>query len=229
MSLDDRMSFVLDEQGWSPAEIAQMLGIGRNALDARMSRARKGGTSKENMVSKQKNSPDPDVSLIDGADAPIRSLSEDRLGRRPFAQALAAEVMAAPVARGYVIGLTGPWGSGKTSILNMTVDALGDQAVVVQFNPWMFSGTEALVSSFFAEISKQLAKKETKLKDIAGKLATYGQVLSPLAAVFGAGGAVQGAANILQALSAAPSVFEQHQELRDHARGAGQAPRRRRR
>ncbi len=165
-------------------------------------------------MSKQKNSPDPDASLIDGADAPIRSLSEDRLGRRSFGQALAAEVMAAPAARGFVMGLTGPWGSGKTSILNMTVDAIGDQAVVVQFNPWMFSGTEALVSSFFAEIGKQLARKEAKLKGIAGKLATYGQLLSPLAAVVGAGTAVQGAASILEALSAAPSVFEQHQELR---------------
>ena len=165
-------------------------------------------------MSEQKNSPDPDALVIDAADAPIQSLSEDRLGRRSFARALAAEVMAAPAARGYVMGLTGPWGSGKTSILNMTVDAIGDQAVVVQFNPWMFSGTEALVSSFFAEIGKQLARKGAKLKGIAGKLAAYGQLLSPLAAVVGAGTAVQGAASILQGLSAAPSVFEQHQELR---------------
>ena len=164
-------------------------------------------------MSKQK-SPDPEAPLIDGADAPIRSLSEDRLGRRSFGQALAAEVMAAPAARGFVMGLTGPWGSGKTSVLNMTVDAIGDQAVVVQFNPWMFSGTEALVSSFFAEIGKQLARKEAKLKDVAGKLAAYGRLLSPLAAVVGAGTAVQGAASILEGLSAAPSVFEQHQELR---------------
>lgn len=41
MSFDDRMSFVLKEQGWSPAEIAQMLGIDRNTFDARISRARK--------------------------------------------------------------------------------------------------------------------------------------------------------------------------------------------
>jgi hypothetical protein len=41
MSFDDRMSFVLKEQGWSPAEIAQVLGIDRNTLDARISRARK--------------------------------------------------------------------------------------------------------------------------------------------------------------------------------------------
>jgi predicted KAP-like P-loop ATPase len=165
-------------------------------------------------MSKQKNTLDPAVSLIDGADAPIRSLSEDRLGRQSFAHALAAEVLAAPAARGYVMGLTGPWGSGKTSILNMTVDAIGDEAIVIHFNPWMFSGTEALVSSFFAEIGKQLDKKEAKLRGIASKLATYGQVLSPLAAVVGAAGAVHGATAILQALSAAPSVFDQYQELR---------------
>ena len=151
---------------------------------------------------------------IDAADAPIQSLTEDRLGRRRFAQALAAEVMAAPVTRGYVMGLTGAWGSGKTSILNMTVDAIGDTAIVVHFNPWMFSGTEALVSSFFSEISKQLGKKEAKLKNIANKLATYGQVLSPFAALAGAGGAAKGTVNILRAFAAQPSVFEQHRELR---------------
>jgi len=41
MSPDVGVSLVLGEQGWSRAEIAQMLGIGRNALDVRMSRARK--------------------------------------------------------------------------------------------------------------------------------------------------------------------------------------------
>jgi RNA polymerase sigma factor (sigma-70 family) len=41
MNSDDQMSFVLRERGWSPAEIAQMLGIDRNTLDVRISRARK--------------------------------------------------------------------------------------------------------------------------------------------------------------------------------------------
>ena len=63
------------------------------------------------------NSSDSDSPDIDGADAPIRTLSEDRLGRQAFAQALADAALAAPAARGYVMGFTGPWGSGKTSIL----------------------------------------------------------------------------------------------------------------
>lgn len=41
LSLQDRKAFLLLEQGWSPAEIARILGIARPALDARMSRARK--------------------------------------------------------------------------------------------------------------------------------------------------------------------------------------------
>lgn len=166
------------------------------------------------MRTEEEHNPDPTPSAAAASDTPIRSLSEDRMGRQAFARALAAEIMDAPVARGYVMGITGAWGSGKTSILNMTVDALGDAAAVVEFNPWMFSGTEALVASFFAEIGKQLDKKEAKLKGIAGKLATYGQYLSPIAAVVGAGTAVQGVTSLLQELSAAPSVLDQHRELR---------------
>ena len=68
-----------------------------------------------------------------------------------------------------------------------------------------------LASSFFAEISKQLSKKEARLKTIAGKFATYGQILTPAAALFGAGSAVQGAVSFAQAIAAGPSVYEQHE------------------
>jgi len=155
-----------------------------------------------------------DNEMIDQGDAPISTIDEDRLGRRPFAEALAAEIVAAPASRGYVMGLTGAWGSGKTSILNMTVDALGSQAIVVQFNPWMFSGTEALVSSFFEEVGKQLERRDSAFKSIAGKLAKYGHLLSPLASFVGAGSAVSAAADVIGELASQPSVFEQRQELR---------------
>lgn len=160
------------------------------------------------------DAPDQAASLIARADAPIRSLEEDQLGRGEFARALAAEVLAAPASRGYVMGLTGAWGSGKTSVLNMVAQAIADKAIVIHFNPWMFSGTEALVAAFFAEIGKQLEKKEAKLKAIAGKLAAYGQVLSPFAALAGAGAAADGTVRLLQAAAAPPSVFERHTELR---------------
>jgi hypothetical protein len=61
-----------------------------------------------------------------------------------------------------------------------------DGACGLQFNPRMFFGTDPR-QLVLCETGKQLDKNEAKLKDIAGKLATYGQLLLPLAAVVGAG------------------------------------------
>lgn len=165
-------------------------------------------------MTNQAESDEVEPPTIDQGDSPITSLRDDRLGRRAFAEALAAEILAAPARMGYVMGLTEPWGSGKTSILNMTIGLLRDEALVVQFNPWLFSGTEALISSFFEEIGKQLDRKGTKLEGIAEKLATYGHLLSPLASVVGVGGVVSAAADTLEKVSAKPSVLERRQELR---------------
>ena len=152
--------------------------------------------------------------MIDLGDAPIGNIGEDRLGRRSFAEALATEILAAPASRGYIMGLTGPWGSGKTSILNMTIEALGNQAIVVQFNPWMFSGTEALVGSFFEEIGKELNKRDSTFKAVAEKFARYGRLFLPLASLAGAGSAVTAAVDAVEGLISGPSVLEQREELR---------------
>lgn len=57
----------------------------------------------------------------------------------------------------------------------------------------MSSGTEALVSSFFEEIGKQLERRDSKFKSVADKLVAYGHLLSPIASLVGAGTAVSGA------------------------------------
>jgi len=41
MGPEDRAAFALADEGWTPVEIAQVLGISRGTLDTRMSRARK--------------------------------------------------------------------------------------------------------------------------------------------------------------------------------------------
>lgn len=152
---------------------------------------------------------------LTGSDHPIEKLSSDRLGRAHYACTLADEILSAPVEGGYVMGLTGPWGSGKTSILNMTVDALGDRALVVQFNPWLFSGTEDLLGMFFREVGKQLGEGTDALKELGAKLADYGRVLSPLAAFVNAQPIVDSATALLDKWTAGPSIVERRQELRE--------------
>ena len=54
---------------------------------------------------------------------------------------------------------------------------------MLDFNPWMFSGTEQLVDSFFREVSAQLHLKEGRLDAIATEVEAYGDLLSPVADV----------------------------------------------
>lgn len=115
-------------------------------------------------------------------DHPIEHAAEDALGRARFATLLAEEIRSLDAHQGAVVGILGPWGYGKTSLLNLIKDALdGEPAIpVVDFNPWLFSGTEQLVATFFEEMSAQLRLKRDKLSSIADQLEQYGEALSPL-------------------------------------------------
>ncbi|MCK1636944.1 hypothetical protein IVA95_04970 [Bradyrhizobium sp. 157] len=79
------------------------------------------------------------------ADAPITSASENLLGRGDFACALARILYRHRGSESLVIALRGEWGSGKTSIKNLAIEALippGETKMqVVTFNPWQW-GTD---------------------------------------------------------------------------------------
>ncbi len=91
------------------------------------------------------------------ADNPIRRPEEDALGRTKAAQSFADQTLSFDASEGAVVGVIGPWGCGKTSFVNLARSHLKDADVpILDFNPWMFSGTEQLVESFFIELSTQL-------------------------------------------------------------------------
>jgi energy-coupling factor transporter ATP-binding protein EcfA2 len=115
-------------------------------------------------------------------DNPIRSRDEDDLHRARFADGLASTIRTLDASHGAVVALLGPWGVGKTSLLNLIVENLAaqPQLVIIQFNPWLFSGTEQLVANFFAELASQLRVKLRKAGELADRLEAYGQALTPL-------------------------------------------------
>ncbi len=101
-------------------------------------------------------------------DRPKEHLADDRLGFAKFAQSLAQSIADLAPAEGIVLAVNGPWGSGKTTAVNMIVEALGelqrdgprrDEILPIRFNPWWFSEQEDLVKAFFAELSASLDKK----------------------------------------------------------------------
>lgn len=64
----------------------------------------------------------PNLSLA--TDTPIKVREQDLIGRIPFAERLADILKSAAGPESLVIGLYGPWGSGKTSVINLVENAL---------------------------------------------------------------------------------------------------------
>lgn len=73
--------------------------------------------------------------------------------------------------------------AGVGRIETMTVagdNPLGDGSVaLLDFNPWMFSGAEQLVESFFVELSAEL-KLSPDLAGVGEDLASYGEAFAGL-------------------------------------------------
>nr|WP_281063938.1 P-loop NTPase fold protein [Methanococcus voltae] len=76
---------------------------------------------------------------------------------------------------GFVIGLYGSWGSGKTFSLTKSLDTLNkeyengknkEKPEIVHFNPWYFAETDDLILRFFGVLSGALKDRQSKLKNI---------------------------------------------------------------
>lgn len=118
-------------------------------------------------------------------DSPIKSSADDALGRAPSAHEFAESIRELDASEGMVVGVLGAWGHGKSSFINLMREEF-DRApalTVVEFNPWMFSGSDQLVNFFFKEIAAQLSIRDTtRFGKIAKFLGEYGGVLEPLGA-----------------------------------------------
>lgn len=112
-------------------------------------------------------------------DHPIVLNQDDLLRRGPFAQIVAEEIQSLDVSHGTVVAITGPWGSGKTSFVNLIKNNLGVKITPVDFNPWFFSGSNDLLWRFFSEFADALDHQESKQKRLADSLKRYSQVLRP--------------------------------------------------
>ena len=96
-------------------------------------------------------------------DNPIGNHGDDLLERTGVADPFARQVLALDASEGATVGVFGPWGSGKTSFVNLARCTFKRANVpVLDFNPWMFSGAEQLVERFFAELSTAAGMREIR-------------------------------------------------------------------
>ena len=92
-------------------------------------------------------------------DLPITKSTEDKLNRGAFAKSLAKTISQYSFPASFTIGLYGEWGSGKTSLVNMMLEAVEDidnNAIIVRFNPWLCTDPKQLITQFFKQMSTHL-------------------------------------------------------------------------
>lgn len=76
---------------------------------------------------------------------------------------MAAALLAENKRRATIIGLTGGWGTGKSTVANFVVQrlrAVDPDIKVIPFEPWMVSTSEALAREFFKELGKAVLPKD---------------------------------------------------------------------
>lgn len=120
------------------------------------------------------------------SDRPSTDPAQDLFGHAPFAKTLAAAIRNYRSSDGIVLALYGPWGSGKSTVLAYVQHELEngpelDRPVVVQFNPWWFSGQEHLAKAFLGQLQAVLPSKHEKFKKVGDLLAEFSGAIGGVA------------------------------------------------
>lgn len=95
------------------------------------------------------------------AGSPIADENEDRLEHWPLVQELAKAIFGRSPKKGFVVGIEGEWGSGKSSLANLLENALASgkfpRTAVVRFSPWVVGTRSQLLGELFAELIRAAA------------------------------------------------------------------------
>lgn len=136
-------------------------------------------------------------------DKPIKLPDEDKFGFNSRTEMIADSISEMPNPEGTVIAINGPWGSGKSSLINLIRHHLDESLKkgdlkIVDFNCWWFSGSEALTIAYFRELYSAMEpsltwKTRIPLKIALSKLGRYlslvnvgiaGKIISTIGKIF---------------------------------------------
>ena len=99
-----------------------------------------------------------------GHDAPVTDRSDDFYDRWPIAKSISRIIETAPPQWSTRIGLFGPWGDGKTSVLNFLEQQQRTAAnIVIRYAPWGATTPDEVWRDFGKVLIAGLARHNVKL------------------------------------------------------------------
>lgn len=121
-------------------------------------------------------------------DKPLNATKSDRLGFGEMARQLASSFVQNDLSRGFVVGVEGAWGSGKSSLVNLALEELigqKDGPRVVKFAPWLVGNRNELLAQLFSDLEPVVLESvpATEREETKAILGRYAQVSSGLAAL----------------------------------------------
>ncbi|WP_300685390.1 P-loop NTPase fold protein [Chryseobacterium sp.] len=156
-------------------------------------------------------------------DQPITNPNNDKLGRMNFATEIASGLVNSfkDNNESIVIGLSGNWGSGKSTLVNFIVGEIerisnkqNQEIIVLNFNPWMFTGQKELQNIFLKELLTKFKSNQAKLHNVSEKLKDFLVYLTWLKYVHsGAGEVVKDVQDFLENVNKEKDITELKEDI----------------
>src|SRR5229473_7391152 len=91
-------------------------------------------------------------------DAARQTIADDEFGLKNMVIGLAAMLTKRVAADGYVLGIEGCWGSGKSTLVNFIAEEIKrtPEHYIVRFEPWLIGEKNALLSFFFGQLASKI-------------------------------------------------------------------------
>ncbi len=108
---------------------------------------------------------------------------QDALGFADSAEATAKSIVTGKYPDGFVIGIEGEWGSGKTTFINFIRESLKKQSSkfkIIEFKPWLHSSQENLIAAYFKFLRENAKDIFGDDSDIKKNLASVAESFTPL-------------------------------------------------
>lgn len=106
-------------------------------------------------------------------DRPLQAGGEDKLGFRDVASRIASSLIDQSSDKGFVVGIEGAWGSGKSSLLHLIEEELARQSPkrrpsVINFRPWLVGNRDTLLANLFQLLTGEMNQVALRAGDATG-------------------------------------------------------------
>ncbi len=110
-------------------------------------------------------------------DKPIEKCDEDIFGWKDHARML-AKLITHESNDDVALGISAPWGSGKSSMLNLIKEQINEigidpKPIIVEFDPWFYGSEEKVIHSFFETLAKAIFKENHPTREAISKIMGY--------------------------------------------------------